>query len=421
MSLYEDRRYITAINGNIAHTCGNVCSIITEDIKSKFKPNFFKNIHKTSEIAVSQFKKINDLSEYKWEKPYLIVQPKLLISDPTENHIDIWRRMYDTNIYDITRQSEETAKFFCDSEKGLLIDYAIERVKMAFHFTMYLSTSYQQYNIAAEICNKFRLENAYYKSAIIENIIPDVIIKRLSEDAGIPVRDENGSPNKFLAYLNNKSRIPITLEFQPATGKYRFRLMGQINLLMAYRNLDISEGETDNMTQDNFTIDLDVNMEFNYPSRFFYITDFDNKPTDDITRYKEIEEDEEETQDIGFFYTLQRCIIPDNDVNDRQLKIILALEIENNDIDEVDLTPLIENEYAEVLEQLKSNSVPLNSFINIIVYENDEPLNEKNYSYDLEKKILILKNTKNYETYRIALYVDNVILNEHKLRNYKYD
>ena len=42
----------------IRNTCGNICAIITDDLVSKFRPNFFKHIHKTSEIAVTQFKKL---------------------------------------------------------------------------------------------------------------------------------------------------------------------------------------------------------------------------------------------------------------------------------------------------------------------------------------------------------------------------
>ena len=421
MSLYDDRKYISAVNGDIAHTCGNVCAIITDDLVSKFRPKFFKHIHKTSEIAVTQFKKLKDydISEFKWSKPFLIVQPKLLITDPTDAHIDIWRRMYGTNMYDITRQTEETAKFFCDSEKGILLDYSIERVKMAFHFIMEFSTQYQQYNAAAKIVNTFRLENAYYKPAIIENIIPDNIIKRISEDSGIPIRDSNGSPNKFLSYLNNKSRIPITLEYQPATGQYRFRLMGQINLLMAYRNLDVTDGGNENMVQNDFNIEMDVHMEFNYPSRFFYVTDFDNKPTGIDREPNEIEPIENE--ETGFFYTMQRCIIPDNDVHDKQLKIVLAIELDNEERDTIDFSTLLEEEYIEVLKKLKEDNIPLTRFINIVVYENADPFDIKKYSFDLETKILTLHDTSIYNTYRIALYVDNVLLNEYKLRNYNYD
>lgn len=420
MSLYDNRKYISAINGNIAHTCGNICSIIIADVESKFRPGFFKNIHRTTELAVSQFKKIkSDLTDLKWEKPYLIVKPKLLIADPTDNHFDITRRMYGTSLYDITRETEETAKFFCDESKGILLDYAMERTKMSFDFTLELSTEYQQYNISAEFVNKFRLESPYYKPVVIETIIPDRIIEKISEDSGIPILDKNKSPNTFLTYLNDKSRIPITLEYQPATGKYRFRLMGAINLLMKYTNLDIPDGDNDNMTPDKFPITFSVHMEFNYPSRFFYVTDKDNSLMENFKLNKpEIEDFEEET---GFFYTLQNCIIPDNDVNDKQLKIVLALEVENEEYDTIDLNSLIDEEMNSILKNLEKDELDLKRFINIIVYENEDPFDERKYNFDLYKRELILRDTKKYNTYRIAFYVDNVMLNEYKLRNYKYD
>ena len=421
MSYYDNRKYISAINSDIAHTCGNVCSIITNDLIGKFKPNFFKHVHNTSEIAVSQFKKIKDLTDLKWKKPYLIVQPRLLINDVTEQHIDVVRRMNDTSMYNITRETEETAKFFCDDSKGILLDYAIERLKMSFRFSIFLSTEYQQYCTAAEIRNgRFRLENAYYKPTIIETVIPDNIIKRISKDSGIDIIN-NGSPNKFLTYLNNKSRIPITLDFQPATGKYTFRLMGGINILMMYTDMDVQDPQENNLVKEDYPIELTVKCEFNYPSRFFYVTDEDSVP---VTGYEEIEDDEKidpMNEENVFFYTIQQVIIPNNDVNDKQLKTLLAMSVDNEKEDVTDLIPLMEPEYLEIIDKYKEEEIDPRRFINIVIYENDHPFNESNYSFNLFERKLYLRNTKKYNTYRIALYVDNIILNDYKLRNYKYE
>lgn len=61
---YDDRYFISAINCNIAHTCGNICSVITQYFKSKFSKDFFTNTHLTTEIAIKQFKKIGTLTDF---------------------------------------------------------------------------------------------------------------------------------------------------------------------------------------------------------------------------------------------------------------------------------------------------------------------------------------------------------------------
>lgn len=418
----DDKLYISSINCNMAHTCGNVCAVITDYYIKKFPKDFIKKTHKTTDIAVRQFKKINDLTDFKWKKPYLIVQPKLLIGDPTEAHIDVQRRLYGTSMYDITRIDDVTAKFFYDEMRNIILDYAVERTRMSFQFTLVVNTEGQQYNVSAHMVNSFRLGHAFYLPTKLETILPDLILRKISDDSGIPILDDNKSPTRFLNYLNSVSRIPITLELDPATGYYRFRLVVQTNILMMFEpSLDVGEGSGDGKVIDSFPLVINCNMEFNYPSRFFYISDKEKTSIDNTEQepFDTLDNFELSTQNT-FFYTLQKIIIPEQDTTGKLLDKSIGFITEDENLDTVEFKPIMEQYYFDIIQELKNNDIDYSVFVNIVVYENEMIKDSTDYDIDLDNCVLTIRNTDTTKTYRIIVYLDNNMVNKYKLSGYKY-
>ena len=52
----------------------------------------------------------------------------------------------------------------------------------------------------------------------------------------------------------------------------------------------------------------------------------------------------------------------------------------------------MEPEYLEIIDKYKEEEIDPRRFINIVIYENDHPFNESNYSFNLfERKLYIMK------------------------------
>lgn len=414
--LNVDKLVVTSTNGNISHTCGNIASFITDYFKSHFKKGFFKETSTTTSIAVRQFKNIKKhLIEYKMSKPYLIVQPKL-IPDRTDANVEMFRRLYGTSMHDLLTK-DAACKFFKDTENDIIVDFAIERAKMSFEFTMVFDTEYQQYNVAMHINNNFRIEHPYYIPCIIENIIPENIIRLISFKSGVPVLDKNGSPYDFLDYLNTVSNLPITLELQPATGKYRFHMMMPISLFVMFEQFDVSDPEYENKSIDSCPITMRLNMEFNYPSRYFFISDC--LPPN----YSNQEAIEGEYDDIDqkyrFYYTLKQTVIPEEDENRKAFQRMVTFTIDNDEEDEIDIKSLFTLEQLDLINIMKKDNRDIDELFNIIIYEDGDLFEKENYEVDYDNLILKVYNTKSIRTYKLCIYMSNKIMNDYILRLHK--
>lgn len=412
----EDRLFLTATNGNVSHTCGNIASFITEYFKSHFRKGFFKETKTTTSIAVRQFKNIKKhLIEYKMSKPYLIVQPKL-IPDRTDANVEMFRRLYGTNMHDLLT-NDAACKFFKDMEKDIIVDFAIERLKMSFEFTMVFDTEYQQYNVAMHINNNFRIEHPYYIPCIIENIIPENIIRLISQQSGIPILDEDGSPYRFLDYMNTVSNLPITLELQPATGKYRFHLMMPISLFVQFDQFDVSDPEYENMSIDSCPITMRLNMEFNYPSRYFFISN--QQPPNYSNEEAMSEEYDDVDQQYRFYYTLKQTIIPEEDENRKAFQRMVTFTVDDNDEDSIDIKSLFTRDQINLMNILKNDGRSIDELFNLVIYEDGNLFNRENYEVDYDKLLLKVFNTKEIMTYKLCIYMDNKIMNDYILRLHK--
>src|SRR5574344_1780143 len=210
------------VNGDLAHTCGNITSVVFEDFKNHFPNNFFKTEHVSTRLSIRQFKSIKRLIDFKKQKPIVSIQPRLEV-ERNEEMVDAIRHLYGTNIQDVLRPEYHNAKFFKDTENGIFVDFGIDRLKMSFDFNVLVSTEFQQYNISMHMRNRFRLGHPYYLPTNLEYHIPDSIIKKISKDSGIPIKSEqDGTIIEFITYLNKISNIPITYQYQTSTGDYKF-------------------------------------------------------------------------------------------------------------------------------------------------------------------------------------------------------
>ena len=72
---------ISTINGDIAHTCGNVSAIVFNDFKRHFPKDYFKYEFVNTKLAFRQFTNIKRVVDFKRQKPLVAMQPKLIVDN----------------------------------------------------------------------------------------------------------------------------------------------------------------------------------------------------------------------------------------------------------------------------------------------------------------------------------------------------
>ena len=425
MYIEEAKLSFAAINANMAHTCGNITSIVAEEFKAHFPKSYFKHEHVNTSLAVKQFSKIKRMVDFKQPKPILAYQPRILI-EKQEPFSDMYRRLYGTNIYDLLRPDYySNIKFFKDEKKKIYIDFSIERLKMSFEFNIIVSSEYQQYNVAAHMSNTFRIEHPYYinagRGATVETLIPESIINQLSVDSGIPILDENNNIENFLTYLNTISMTPISFKFQPATGIYRFFMVNTTNILMTYSSFSVSDGEKDGDISDSFPLSLQLDIEFNYPNMFFYLSpnkrlvEIDSKKYDDLGL---------ESDKVHLFYTMQRTTIHTRDEFNNELLFSMIFDVDTSDklsIDTIDIKSIFNSEQLEVIDYLKTSDIKLcDKLFNLHIYEDGNRKAIEDYYIDWNTFELVVRNINDKFTYRLACYINNKIMNDYKISKHKY-
>ena len=409
---------ISTINGDIAHTCGNVSAIVFNDFKRHFPKDYFKYEFVNTKLAFRQFTNIKRVVDFKRQKPLVAMQPKLIV-DNSEFNIDMWHRLYGTSLYDIIHDNNNNAvKFFRDEAHDAIIDFFVERMRMSFNFTIMVSTEYQQYNVMAHMKSSFRIDHPYYLEEMqLETLIPDGIIKQLSEDSGIPIIDETLGVKPFLDYINEISNIPVIYGLQGATGKYRFFMVVTTNIWMNYNNFNISDGEKDGQISDHFPLEIQLDVEFNYPSAFYYLSKHKRKEISNIDSEDGLLGSD---RNIEMHLTFNRTLIPERDEFNNQLYISCVVECDDLEEDSVDISSLFTEEQAKVCLQMIMDGKNPNPLIRFIVYEDEFKMHPDRIYVDWIAKELRLSNTKKNRSYRIAVYINNRLFNDYLLRHHDY-
>lgn len=411
-----DKKFLASINNDLAHMCGSLTSCMMKDFEYHFDKDTFKSEPQIStQIALKQFRTIRDLTEFKLQKPYYIVQPRLLITETTDEQVNVLKRLYGPTMHDLEYCD---ARFIGDPDRDFKVDFTIDRTKMEFKFTIVVSTEYQQINFLGYMRNKMRFEDPISKHKMVQIVLPDKIIKAISEDSGVPILDESGKPNNFLRYLNTISKVPISLEYLSGQGKYRFRTLFQIPVLMKYTDFDFDQGKEEGKTKTDFTITCSIQCAFNYPTEFFY---YSGSHESEVIFNSQATGEEFAIEDLGrgaaIFYTFQEQIIPEEDSEKRQIFANIAIDdIVDNEKEEVDIRPIFRDIHLYIIDNILNKNVfnhTIDEFLGITIYEDDSIFSKDNYDIDYDTMKLTLRKTKKHRVYRLVVYGSNSIVNEY--------
>lgn len=394
---------------SLAHTYGNVTCFITEYIKTLFPKNYFKTVHIASAIAYKQFDLFkNSKKEFiKKRKPMLIIRPRIELND-TDTFL--------YNTYLTTRMSDNymdtsftnLLPFLYDSRTGNSMKFLLNRLKMYFDVTIITETQIEQLNQVHFFKNRVRQDIPFFLHTSLESYIPRELMEMIADDNGVPLYDENGSPRKFLEYLNGISEYPISYKMKNSTGNDEFFRFYPANIDTMFSGLSIDEGNKKGMIHDAFTITFTVSTEFNSAGLYYYFSE-----DKDFIRHDIYAIEEKQSGQIVPYFTVSNLYTEKIDDGWNLYTAPIYMVDPTAVPDELDLKEVFNNSMINAIEYHKEHAMPISMFLKPIIMKNNTKLEEYvDYEMDYDKYILYTHDCDPDATYRLIIHVNTLYVNE---------
>ena len=401
-----------------AHTYGNVTAFVTEKIKSWFHPDFFKTVNISSTIASHNFRLLRNTMNgtFKKEKPYLVVVPKASFESDLflNNTLMTNRYSEDVPAFD----SGNLFTFIEDREKGLHVKYIVNRDKITFDVGIYVETAMLQLNIAKMMRNRVLTNKPLTWQTYLECQVPREVMAGVSYIGEVPLTE----PVKVLQYANSHSDSPVTYMMKNSTGNDEyFKYYGAtIDALISEFNL--SDGNKKGMTDDYYTINFTVEVEFFTIGEYFVYTDHNRaqiyqSSMRDFVFDSQMDLDGALSKDaLG---DLQIIFTPYEDVGiDIQpgWKVVAesSFKVEKKRPDIIPFKSIVNPRLQDIIKWHLDKGITLDKLIDIHVMKDNKLMDKVNgdYTIDFETLELYVYNISYLSTYRLIIVMNNLYVNE---------
>lgn len=395
---------------SVAHTYGNMTTIIKNYVKNLYPKNYFETEFISSSIGYKQFRPLRQKNKefLKKKKPMLIIKPRINVNDEDKF---LFGTMLTERIYDHADVHDfgNLQPFFDDREKGLFINYLLNRMKMTFDVVIIHGSMMEQINMESYIRNRVRINHNFTLPVFLESYIPKSILKVLSEQANIPMVND-GKVTRFLDYLNGHSVQPVTYKLQDSTGNDEFFRFYQTNVDTVITNLDIDDGNKRGHVYDTFTTNFTITTEF-WGAGLYYI--FSEKPIP--VKYENNPEIDDSSHIIPLFsfptYTIKA---PENWTTYSSTFYRVDSSVRE---DITDFSTVVGVTLDKVIEYHRENHIPLDILLTETIMMDDEFLVKgKDYEIDYSSYTIITKKLNATKTYRLIIFINTQYMNELKIK-----
>jgi len=401
-------------------TYGNIASYVKEMLIRKFRPDFFKYVSISTELAYRNFRRqlLNSSNDEitKRKKPWLIIKPRIEVPSGDMYLYDIpLTKNYDNIEYGVAKS--HLFPFIDDKDNGCKIMFKINRDQMIFDVTITVSTFYQQVDLYKAMMNQFVWNRPFTEVASLEAMIPRDFINTIGKVSKIDVTSESNGHNMIpilIQHLNKYSQYPITYKMRNSTSLDEFYMYYTTEVLLTFSDLDIDEGIKKNMVDDVYNINFRVTAEFNLPGVFLL---GGSKPEIKKIYIGISENSSDQSKDYVPLYTFENLYDKYKPIigNFRlHVSSIFQTEPENDGkTDILDISPFFEEPYVKVLKQNYANNLPMYTLIKIIVIKDSVELVENtDWIMDWNTLSLKINNANHDSTYRFLIYYNTILLNE---------
>lgn len=390
---------------SLAHTYGNITCFIASYIKELFPKNFFATTHIATTIAHKQFSIFqNSNKEFiKKSKPMLIIRPRLEVDDESVFLYDTlmttnWHNIY----YDISYTNLQP--FIEDKEKGLVIKFLMNRLKMSFDVSIITETYMDAVNQAHFLKNRIPWKYSFFLPTSLESYVPRELMEVASKICEVPMYDENGSVQKFVQYLNQNSVFPVSYKMKNSTGNDEFFRYYPANVDTTFEGLSVEEGNKKGQIVDSCAIQFTVTAEFNSAGLYYLFTEKEKI----IDKFIIAMKNEDRIIPLFTYDNLH--------VNKYGVGWVLytspMYSVDNNKVDILDLNPIINNSIQYVTKYHLDNGIPLELFLKIEVRKDNRPLEvDTEYEIDFKTWTLKTKVCSLKSTYRFIMHINLEYIN----------
>lgn len=406
----------TIVNGSIAHTVGNVTTLMTEYLKSLFPDNYFRHIHTNTRMVYREQKR-EENSDYEFikkNKPILVIRPRVDIAneDIAFSHSLLIENQYG---FDIKNGYGNFQPFFYDKENGIRINYLMGRIRVAFDCTLMVDTEFEQINQYFYMLQRFVPDRVYRMHTALEVYIPPSIMELVSVYSGVPIVDEDtGLVKPFLDYMMTHSNKYITFKERTSSSTRDFFMYYPLNIDYVFTDFSKEDPSKKNWVSYSCNINFSVTCEFNTVSIYNFLTSNMTKIIgSDVT----LKPEHGDGINIIPYFTIGNLFDKTTLDNGFEMFYTQAFETDLTKADKPDTLELAEllerTNIKEILEWHKKQGVPNTVFLQFIIMENNEKLTvNKDYTIDWDNfSITILKSNPD-KTYRLAIFLNNLYVNQ---------
>lgn len=392
---------------SLAHTYGNITCFIADYIKSLFPKNFFKTVHISTAIAYKQFSVFQNSNKeiLKKSKPMLIIRPRIEVDDSSVFLYDTYMTTNAFNIY-MDRDFTNLQPFVGDKEKGILIKFLLNRLKMSFDVSIITETQMDAINQAHFLKNRLPFNYSMFLETHLESYVPRELLKLVGEDAGIPMYDKQGSVRPFVEYINSHSIYPVSYKMRNGTGNDEFFRYYPANVDTTFTGLTVEDSNKKGMVTDSCAVNFSVTAEFNGTGLYYFFTRRE-KTIDAFVMDLTVKD----SNHIIPIYTQQDLFVSKYGTG-WNVYTAPMYRVDDVEIDVMDVSSIFNNSLRGVLEYHKKHGLPIDICIKIEVMKDNRlliPIVE--YEMDFDKLELITKNCNFRSNYRMIVHVNTQYIN----------
>ena len=406
----------TIVNGSLAHTVGNVTTLMTEFLKSLFPDNYFRHVHVNTRMAYREQKR-EENSDYEFikkNKPILVIRPRIDINndDIAFSHSLLIENQYG---FDIKNGYGNFQPFFYDREKGIRINYLMGRIRVVFDCTIMVDTEFEQINQYAYLLQRFVSDRVYRMHSALEIYIPPSIMELVSVYSGVPIVDpDTGLVKPFLDYMMSKANKYITFKERTSSSTKDFFLYYPLNIDYVFTDFTKDDPSKKNWVVYSSNINFTLSCEFNTINIYNFLTSNMEKI---IGSDIQLKPEHGDGINIIPYFTIGNLFDKTTLENGFEMFYTQAFETDVNKADKPDTLELKEllerTNIKDILVWHKKQGVPNTVFLQFIIMRNNEKLKlNEDYTIDWDNfSITILKSDPD-KTYRLAIFLNNLYVNQ---------
>ena len=274
----------SVVNPSLAHTYSLGMEYIRTWFFNRVNENAFKSIHIVDRNALDAFRHYNAIKDLKKDVPSLAIESRMDMD--FYNNED---RLPDGGM-DVFVNRSRKACFFNDPKNNIHLAMASQTVRFNYIFKIRLKSKAMQLEWVHYLKQALRVGETQAKECDIDFHVPRAIILQIARDAGFKVENEEVVEiHDFISYLNQYSYFPFTYKIRSINQhmEYFMRVMDLTMHVSCLENMSIDDGERVNMTNDNFTIEIPVNLTFSTPKLYVY---YSEKKHDEIFKTQEYDD-----------------------------------------------------------------------------------------------------------------------------------